>query len=177
MSIYTKRGDKGNTDICGGRHVKKSSTVISVLGELDELNAFLGLTRLGLKKSDNIKISKIQNDLFIIGSIVAGAVMDKKKSDYLIGRVIWMEQEIDALSKNIKPLKHFILPDGSESSISLHLARAICRRCERSLVLAEKLTVVLPYINRLSDYLFTLALYENRRRGIKDMPVNSDPQL
>ena len=176
MPIYTKSGDAGETGLYGGKHVRKSSEVVKVLGELDELNAFLGLTRLHLKRVDSKKISQIQRDLFIIGSVVAGAKFDNKTKSYLEGQISLMEEDIDSYNIKLPLLRSFILPNGCESSAKLHLARAICRRCERSFVSLGKHIDLVPYINRLSDYLFILARYENRRCGVKEETVNSNPR-
>ena len=174
MPIYTKKGDSGKTDLCNGDRVKKSSDIIKTLGDLDELNAFLGLARVILAKSSLKNITLVQNDLFILGSVIAGVKLDKKKTDYLAGRVVWMEKEIDILSRKLAELKNFILPDGCEVSARVHVARVICRRCERSLIYLNKFTGLIPYLNRLSDYLFVLALYENHKRGVKDVAVTSN---
>ncbi len=168
MSIYTKNGDAGETDLYGGKRVRKSVDAVEVLGEFDELNAFLGLSRLLLKKSDAVRISQIQNDLFLLGSVVAGVKLSQPAVQYLIKQVDKMETEIDSLEGKTPKLKNFILPNGCESSARLHLARAICRRCERSLVSLGEYMDLVPYLNRLSDYLFVLARYENARRGVKD---------
>lgn len=171
--IYTKMGDFGETALFSGDRVAKSCNSVSALGDLDELNACLGMARLQLKKADSIKLAQIQNDLFTIGSAVAGfkAVGNIKKS--LGGKISLMEKDIDALDKRLPKLKSFILPNGCESSAILHLARAVCRRCERSLVGLKKHTNLIPYINRLSDYLFTLARYENHRHKVKEEVVSS----
>lgn len=174
MPIYTKNGDAGDTDLYGGIRVRKSVVVIEALGELDELNAFLGLTRTMLKKPDAKKIFGIQNDLFVIGSVVSGAYSAPKQESWLKERIVWMEKEIDTISAKLPPLKNFILPNGCESSARLHMARSICRRCERSIVALEKYGGLVPYLNRLSDYLFVLARYENFRRKISDERVTLD---
>lgn len=179
MSIYSKKvraGDAGETDLYGGKRVRKSVDVVEVLGQFDELNAFLGLARLLVKKIDAGKISQIQNDLFLLGSIVAGVKLKPSDVSYLRNQVSWMEKEIDVLDSKLSKLTKFILPNGCESSAKLHLARAICRRCERSLVSLGEHPDLVPYLNRLSDYLFVLARYENHRHGVKDELVVSFSQ-
>jgi cob(I)alamin adenosyltransferase len=176
MSIYTKNGDAGETDLYGGKRVRKSVDAVEVLGQFDELNAFLGLSRLLLKKSDAVKISQIQNDLFLLGSIVAGVALKQSDINYLKKRVDGLEEQIDMLERKTTRLASFILPNGCEATARLHLARAICRRCERSLVALGEHMDLVPYLNRLSDYLFVLARQENSRRGVKDELVTPTPR-
>ena len=172
MPVYTKNGDAGKTDLYGSTRVKKSVESVEVLGQLDELNAFLGMTRLLLRRTDSVKIAQIQNDLFILGSVVAGVQFKSTAKNRLKEQIARMEQEIDALDKNLSVLRNFILPNGCESSARLHMARAICRRCERSLVALGSHVGLVPYINRLSDYLFVLARFENNRNKVSDELVN-----
>lgn len=174
--IYTKTGDFGETGLFTGERVSKSCNSINALGDLDELNASLGSVRLHLKKADSIKLAQMQKDLFTLGSVLAGFTVSDSVKKSLSTMIDWMEKEIDALDKKLPALKSFILPTGCESSERLHLARAICRRCERSLVALGKHVNLIPYLNRLSDYLFILARYENHRHKIKDELVNSSPQ-
>lgn len=171
MAIYSKTGDYGETDLFGGKRVRKSVDAVEVLGQFDELNAALGFARSGVKKSSCANISLIQNDLFILGSIVAGVELKKSHSDHLKNQTNWLEREIDSLDKKLPALKKFILPNGCESSSRLHLARAICRRCERALVALGEYVELIPYLNRLSDYLFVLARHENLRNKVKDQQV------
>jgi cob(I)alamin adenosyltransferase len=176
MPIYSKTGDAGITGLYDGKRVKKSVEVVEVLGELDELNAFLGSARLAVRKNDAKKISQIQSDLFILGATVAGAKLNSAFKDHLKEQISEMEESIDKLDKKLPGLRNFILPNGCEASVRLHLTRAICRRCERSLVALGLYVDLIPYINRLSDYLFVLARFENHRRGINDELVSSDQQ-
>lgn len=176
MPVYTRNGDYGETALYGGKRVRKSVGTVEVLGGLDELNAFLGLTRLYLRAADSKKISQIQNDLFILGSVVAGVRLKDTPGGRLNKRIREMEKDIDVMDKELPPLRNFILPSGCESSSRLHLARAICRRCERSLVALGKYIKLVPYLNRLSDYMFVLARYENYRHRVSDELVNSGPR-
>jgi len=171
MAIYSKTGDYGETDLYGGKRVRKSVDAVEVLGQFDELNAALGLVRSVLNKSASSSVSLIQNDLFILGSVVAGVELKKPLADYLVSQTTWLEKEIDILEKKLPTLKNFILPNGCESSARLHLARAICRRCERALVALGEYIELIPYLNRLSDYLFVLARHENLRNKISDQQV------
>lgn len=172
MRIYTKNGDAGDTDLYGGKRVRKSVEEIEVLGVLDELNAFLGLLRLHLREKDSKIVAQVQNDLFLIGSVIAGVTLDQESKKILLDRVNAIEKEIDIMDDKLPPLKNFILPNGCESSARVHLARAICRRSERCLVSLGRHFDLLPYLNRLSDYLFVLARSENFRRNFKDEVVN-----
>jgi len=174
MAIYSKTGDDGETDLYGGKRVRKSVDAVEVLGQFDELNAALGLARSALNKSASSNISLIQNDLFILGSVVAGVGLKKPLAGYLVTQTTWLEKEIDTLDKKLPTLKNFILPNGCESSARLHLARAICRRCERALVALGEYVELIPYLNRLSDYFFVLARHENLRNKIKDQQVVID---
>lgn len=161
MTIYTRTGDTGETYLCNSRRVSKSAVAVEVLGELDELNAVLGFARSALKGSYNKDLSLIQMDLFILGTAVAGLNLDNKALDHLKNRILWMENKIDRLEQTLPSLSNFILPAGCEASVRLHLARTICRRCERRLVSLKSHTSLIPYLNRLGDFLFVLARYQN----------------
>ena len=165
--IYTKGGDSGYTSIVGGKRVKKSSYVIEAIGNIDELNAFLGLTVHYLNSRQKKIIQHIQNDLFDLGADIA-TPLSKKKSTIRINKnqTIYLEIEIDKINTSLKPLNSFIIPGGDKISGLLHLARTINRRCEVSIVkLNEKQKInleTLKYINRLSDLLFVLARQNNK---------------
>lgn len=169
MKIYTKTGDEGETGLLGGVRVSKSHVCIEVCGELDELNSMIGLVRSGEISADLGEILlQIQNDLFDLGGRVAGSLGETKKlPGFAQGRVDFIERNIDSLQEKIPELKQFILPDGGAEGCRLHLARAICRRAERSLVGLRKLetrcdlNLELVYLNRLSDFLFVAARYAN----------------
>jgi len=168
MPIYTKKGDKGETGIFNGERVSKDSLRIEVLGTIDEANSFLGLSASFLKEKFLIsKITQVQRTLFKLGSIVAGAGGSIPKSV-----VTKYEKEIDEWTKLMPPLKNFIFPGGCPGAASLFTTRSVVRRLERLLVKLssqDKLSPgILIYINRLSDYLFTLARYINFREGIKE---------
>ena len=166
--IYTKGGDKGYTSIVGGKRVKKSSYLIEAIGNVDELNAFLGLVVNYLKPTHKNIIFNIQNDLFDIGADIA-TPLNKKKNNIRLrkNQTIYLEKEIDKINSKLRPLNSFILPGGNEISGWLHLARTISRRCEISIVkLSEKNKInleILKYINRVSDFLFVLARQNNKK--------------
>ena len=166
--IYTKGGDSGYTSVVGGKRVKKSSCIIEAIGNVDELNAFLGFVANYLKSNQKNIILNIQNDLFDLGADIA-TPLNKKKNNIRLkkSQTIYLEKEIDKINSKLKPLNSFILPGGSEISGLLHLARTINRRCEISIVkLSEKIQInleILKYINRLSDLLFVLARQTNKK--------------
>lgn len=168
MPIYTKKGDKGETGIFNGERVGKDDLRIEVLGTIDEANSFLGLSASFLKEKYLIsKITKVQRTLFKLGSIVAGAGGSIPKS--VVGKY---EKEIDDWTGAMPPLKNFIFPGGDSAAASIFVARAVVRRTERLIVRLnsqdEVSSGILIYINRLSDYLFTLARYINFRQGVKE---------
>ena len=166
--IYTRGGDNGYTSIVGRKRVKKSSHVIESIGNVDELNALLGLIANYLKPKQKKVILNIQNDLFDIGADIA-TPLNKKNNNIRLrkNQTIYLEKEIDKVNSKLKPLTSFILPGGNEISGWLHLARTISRRCEVSIVkLSEKNKInleILKYINRLSDFLFVLARQTNKK--------------
>jgi cob(I)alamin adenosyltransferase len=170
--VYTRTGDKGLTSLIGGKRVSKDSSRVNAYGEIDELNAVLGIVR-SQAMDDEIKaiISVIQNDLFIIGADLASPM------DILVPRIKpdsikRLEQTIDKFLKELDPLKEFILPTGTGGGQYLHLARTVSRRAERSIVkLKREETInedVLKYINRLSDLIFVMARIENKRGGFEE---------
>jgi cob(I)alamin adenosyltransferase len=164
MKIYTKTGDKGFTSLIGGTRVPKHHLRIESYGTVDELNSYIGLIRdQDITAHDKDLLKEIQDRLFTIGSLLAA---DPEKSkmvipDLHLTDIEALEQEMDAINEIIPPLKHFILPGGNNTISYCHVARCVCRRAERLTVhLAEESTVdekVVMYLNRLSDYLFTLA--------------------
>lgn len=168
MAIYTRKGDKGKTGIFSGERVSKASLEIEALGAIDEANSFLGLTVSFLEEQYlRNKVTQVQNTLFKLGSIVAGAKLSIPASV-----VKKYEKEIDAWTKAMPALNNFVFPGGSKPAAFLFTARTTVRRAERSIVkLSEEGGIspsVLVYINRLSDYLFTLARYINFREGFKE---------
>jgi len=163
MKIYTKTGDKGFTSLIGGTRVPKHHLRIESYGTVDELNSYIGLIRdQDLTTHDKDLLKEIQDRLFTIGSSLAA---DPEKSkmvipDLALTDIELLEQEMDSMNETLPPLKHFILPGGSNIISYCHIARCVCRRAERLVVhLAEESVVddkVIIYLNRLSDYLFTL---------------------
>ncbi len=164
MKIYTKTGDKGLTSLIGGTRVAKSHIRIESYGTVDELNSYIGLIRdQEISMHDKDLLKQIQDRLFTIGSSLAA---DPGKSKMMIpdlhtGDIDLLEREMDTMNEILPELRHFILPGGSNAISFCHVARCVCRRAERLTVqLASESAVderVIVYLNRLSDYLFTLA--------------------
>jgi cob(I)alamin adenosyltransferase len=164
MKIYTKTGDKGFTSLIGGTRVAKYHLRIESYGTVDELNSYIGLIRdQDITSHDKEILKQIQDRLFTIGSSLAA---DPERSKMVIPDlhmqdVELLEKEMDSMNEQLPELRHFILPGGSNAISFCHIARCICRRAERITVhLAEESPVdekVNIYLNRLSDYLFTLA--------------------
>jgi len=169
VKIYTKTGDSGETSLFGGKRVSKSSSRIEAFGSIDELNSYIGLVRTlhPIKEIDTL-LEKIQRELFIVGAQLA-AVSTQQSEQITTREIEFMEQQIDKFEKQIGELKSFILPGGSLVAAHIQVARTICRRAERRLVtlnIGEPIdSKLLIYINRLSDFLFTLARYANKVEG------------
>ena len=167
VKIYTKTGDKGTTSLIGGKKVLKSDLRIEAYGTVDELNSYVGLC-LDLLTDETCKkiLQEVQDRLFTIGSSLACdpekepklKIPDLKESD-----VVLLEKEIDRMNEVLPGMKHFILPGGHSTVSHLHIARCICRRTERCCVRLQEHEkedlIIIKYLNRLSDYLFTLARY------------------
>jgi cob(I)alamin adenosyltransferase len=180
MRIYTKTGDGGETGLFGGERVPKDHHRVVAYGEVDELNAALGLAR-ATDPSDfeDALLQAIQRSLFTIGAELATpdpARLAKALGGPPIGETDAkaLEQAIDRLDAGLPPLKTFILPGGAPKGAALHLARTVCRRAERGVVRLAREVTVSPaigiYLNRLSDLLFVLARAANARAGAGDLP-------
>ena len=156
--VTTKTGDDGTTGIADGSRLSKSSVLISAIGEIDELNSWIGLLSSSSSLSKEIELlRKIQNDLFDIGGCLAmrsQIELDEKKIE-------WLEEKVNEYNKELPSLDNFILPGGHKDSSKAQIIRAVCRRSERALVLASETESInincIIYINRLSDFLFVLA--------------------
>jgi cob(I)alamin adenosyltransferase len=174
LKIYTRTGDSGETSLFDGSRVAKDDLRVTAYGDVDELNAALGVARAQITDPEVAALLReIERDLFAIGGQLANptARSPKKvaKSELTQERVERLEQAIDALEETLPALKRFILPGGSPGGAALHMARAVCRRAERAVVRLDHdepvNPVILQYLNRLSDYLFVAARAENRRAG------------
>lgn len=174
MKIYTKTGDKGETSLLGGTRVPKDHIRLETIGAIDEINAIIGMA-IAFFKIDKIQtdwmletsyLKAIQNDLFILGSYIAAEKENVKLPNFDIQRINILENQIDLLESNLPKLTHFILPGGTTNASILHLARTITRRAERSILKIQSLIKipVVPYLNRLSDFLFVLARHCNMKQ-------------
>jgi cob(I)alamin adenosyltransferase len=175
MKIYTRTGDAGQTGLFGGGRVGKDHPRVEAYGDVDELNAAIGLARSieMMPRIDEVLVP-IQRDLFAIGALLATPDHDKmrqqlEKARIDEARITQLEHAIDDAEAELEPLKSFILPGGTPKAAALHVARTVCRRAERRVVhLAQEITLpelAVIYLNRLSDLLFTLARLANRRAG------------
>ena len=180
MKIYTKTGDTGDTGLFGGGRVAKNHPRVEAYGDVDELNAVLGLVRSTdpLPRIDDI-ILPIQRDLFAIGALLATPNLEKMqqhlaKARIDEARIADLEHAIDDGDAELEPLRAFIVPGGAPKASALHVARTVCRRAERRVVELAADTeippIVIIYLNRLSDLLFTLARVVNRRAGAEEAP-------
>ena len=177
LKIYTKTGDAGTTGLYGGKRVAKDSPRIEAYGDVDELNAVLGMT---ISESPHQPIRKtlqeIQEALFVLGAQLASPNNDPKIEVITSAHIDRIERQIDTITETLEPLKTFILPGGSKTAAHLHLARTICRRAERATVHLATLPNEsvdrwnLIYLNRLSDFLFVLARLANQLEHVVDIP-------
>jgi len=179
--IYTKTGDTGETGLLGGDRVPKDHLRVEAYGQVDELNAMIGLA-LALEPQPYCRdlLERVQRELFHIGAELA--MIDPIKTGKALRRppiglqqVAVLEEAIDRHEAELPPLKQFILPGGVPKAAALHLARTVCRRAERAVVrlhrehAAGETSSVVPYLNRLSDLLFVLARVANRTAGAPDI--------
>jgi len=184
MKIYTRTGDKGATGLIGGVRVSKSNPTILACGDVDETNCHLGCA-VGLASGETqleglrSRLVQIQSDLFDLGSHVASSCNENSENVSIPvtdEHIAALESWIDLFQGQLEPLKTFVLPGGSQLAGQLHLARAVCRRAERSLVsLIESEPVAdlsqdLIYLNRLGDLLFVMARSANQLVGQQETP-------
>lgn len=171
-NLYTRKGDEGQSRLATGQRARKAEPYFAALGDVDELNAHLGLTQTlldGALVELRQALQAIQNDLFDLGAIIAGA--NPAKFRITPERIAELEALIDQLSAHLPVMHAFILPGGSPAGAQLHIARTVCRRAERSVWALEDAhpgtlpAVAMQYINRLSDLLFTAARYVNLSTG------------
>jgi cob(I)alamin adenosyltransferase len=178
VKIYTRRGDRGETDLFGGGRVPKDNLRVAAYGDVDELNACVGVAVSATEQQDlRAFMQRIQNSLFDLGSQLATPRQpdDEKHSLPTVDLTVVeeLEGEIDRLEGELEPLKSFILPGGTPAAAALHHARTVCRRAERSTVALDRVESLAPaivqYLNRLSDLLFTMARVANARSGVSDV--------
>jgi len=177
VKIYTRTGDAGETALFDGTRVKKSDRRVAAYGDVDELNAWLGLVRAaGVDDDLSDMIVQVQRDLFALGARladpshrIAGRVTKAAIQPEDVAR---LESWIDALESGLPPLRHFILPGGSPGGAALHVARTTCRRAERRIVSLDPRPAepeLLTYVNRLSDLLFVMARTVNHRTAAPEL--------
>lgn len=185
MKIYTGTGDRGKTSLFSGERVSKADARINAYGDLDELNSILGALAAHLSAEETLvaELQQIQSGLFQAGAWLATRP-DTPAIDSLreisLEQIDILEKAIDRIEKDLPVLKAFILPGGHITAAWAHVARTVCRRCERKVVLlinkstkakaAKPYQRLLVFLNRLSDYLFVLARKCNHIHGVSDKP-------
>jgi len=181
VKIYTKTGDSGETGLFDGTRVSKSDARVAAYGDVDELNAWLGLARAGVGGEPELAamLEQIQRDLFAIGARLADPahrIADRvKKAAVTPADIARLEGWIDSLESKLPPLRRFVLAGGSQAGATLHVARTVCRRAERAMVGLRKGYAdafepdLLVYVNRLSDLLFVMARAANLRADVPEI--------
>jgi cob(I)alamin adenosyltransferase len=180
MKIYTRTGDTGDTGLFGGGRVRKDHPRVEAYGDVDELNAVLGLARsIELVPRVDEVLILVQRDLFSLGALLATPNLEKMqqhldKARIDDERIAQLERAIDDGEAELEPLRAFIVPGGTPKAAALHVARTVCRRAERRVISLTHEGVAIPpvvlrYLNRLSDLLFVLARVANRRAGAAEV--------
>ncbi|MEK6637127.1 MAG: cob(I)yrinic acid a,c-diamide adenosyltransferase [Pseudomonadota bacterium] len=162
--IYTRTGDDGTTGLVDGSRTPKDAPRMAAIGDVDELNAAIGMVALYCDGEALARLRMIQNDLFDLGADLATPGEDFMPGEMTLRivdkQVVRLEAELDLMNEALRPLTSFILPGGSVAGAALHVARTVCRRAERSAVMAARSVSLNPealkYLNRLSDYLFVM---------------------
>jgi cob(I)alamin adenosyltransferase len=176
VKIYTKTGDGGETGLFDGARVSKADPRVDAYGEVDELNAWLGLVRAQAPGEDlETMIETMQRDLFALGASLADPrkrIAERVSKAALTGEAITrLERWIDTLDATLPPLRRFVLAGGSAAGAMLHVARTVCRRAERRVVsLGDRVDpAAIVYLNRVSDLLFVMARAANQRAGAPEI--------
>lgn len=178
MKVYTRRGDRGETDLFGGPRVAKDDLRVEACGAVDELNAVVGCAAAATAHEDlRAILGEVQSLLFDLGGTLATPDAAQRAKSRVPGveqrDIDAAESQIDGLEKELEPLKRFVLPGGTAAAAELHVARTVCRRAERRCVALHREDPInepsLGYLNRLSDLLFVMARVENRRADVSDV--------
>ncbi|HZH64314.1 MAG TPA: cob(I)yrinic acid a,c-diamide adenosyltransferase [Flavisolibacter sp.] len=179
FKIYTKAGDDGATALIGGTKVPKNDIRIETYGTVDELNSWIGLINDQLS-DDELRpdLKEVQDRLFTIGSSLATEAEKESKMklpDLHETDIEFLEKQIDKMTALLPPMRSFILPGGHQAVSSIHITRCVCRRAERLAVNMQQNQLfvdqkIIQYLNRLSDYLFTLARYAAQKLGAEEIP-------
>lgn len=177
MKIYTRTGDKGKTSLIGGTRVEKTDLRVEAYGTVDEIMSHLALIRDHCADPElQQQLISVQNKLMTIASHLASGTKETCETMPPVNEddIAFLEKEIDRMDNEIPELSHFILPGGTPLSSFVHVARAVCRRAERNALrvsgFAEECPLSVKYLNRLSDYLFTLARFVLFRAGGFETP-------
>lgn len=162
MKIYTKTGDEGLTSLVGGARVKKNDIRVEAYGTVDELISFLGLLRAQpVTPAQNEALLHIEQRLMTVAAHLANDGSNKKLPEITAEHIRFLETHIDRMTANLPPLRAFVLPAPPAAAALCHVARSVCRRAERAAITVKQQAAVpaniMTYLNRLSDYLFTLA--------------------
>ena len=177
--VYTRSGDHGETSLAGGQRVPKDGPRIAAYGAVDELNAFIGVARAAIEEASSAGplgaiLLRVQHELFNLGSILATLPEDvhPKQARVTESEVVRLETEMDALNRDLPPLRSFVLPGGSRVNAALHVCRTVCRRAERDVVALARVEAVPPeavrYLNRLGDALFVWSRWASHAAGIPE---------
>jgi cob(I)alamin adenosyltransferase len=172
VKVYTRTGDDGSTGLADGSRVSKASLRVAAYGDVDELNAVVGLMRVEALPQETLPVlERVQALLFEVGAFLADPKGRFAPSEEAL-RPVWLERWIDTMEAELPALRNFVLPAGSRAAALAHQARTVCRRAERTVVnLRDEgagVGAVIPLLNRLSDALFVLARWLNSRNGVPD---------
>ncbi len=171
MSIYTKTGDLGETSIIGGKRVSKNSPRVNAYGDVDELISHIGLLRCQIPNENSV-LRRIQINLMMGSAILASEVENKKTVCFSVDEITFLEKEIDRMTVEMPQQIAFILPGAPAEAALCHIARTVCRRAERSSIAIKDdrdgIILTIKYLNRLSDYLFTLGRYQCHLTNISE---------
>lgn len=175
--VTTRTGDQGQTRLAGGQMVSKASLRVQAYGEIDELNAFIGLILADEVLDETREIlTPVQHQLFVVGGELAFSLEDGEKHQLdkiTAADVTALERGVETINETLEPLKEFVLPGGRRSAALCHVARTVCRRVERTIVALREQEALNPevirFVNRLSDLLFVISRAENVRHGVAEV--------